>query len=799
MLSDTEIQRYMIFEHQLSLTAQEYITGVRSSDPSRMVGAHAKQNTSSWVPVNKMDGMTISTESRSAERCFLLLTKYDERILEVWDQPSFIKVTKTDRKGRAIKGSYTSDFLIIALDGPCAVEVKPEEEIKRLMEIYPNDWKEINGEYFYEPAVKAFQGIGLSHKVFVYKSSMRCKAVNLDMLLRSRFVASDLGDVNEYLEQAFNESFFWNLSELRDRLDLDSFIPLVKLIDSGKLFFDIDNELLSEPKNVVVVRSPSLLLEAKIFFNTKKITLTSNLNAISIFESPSEKYAEEVLERLTRIESGESSRSIRRWNEKIRNGLAQGLTKFQSLISKKYISGNRKTKLNKIIFNFLNEYLIAMHGTKKGLSKYRSYVSYRVFALDNHPHFDPVCWRTFYRHLSKIPADIIAFERGGKRAANAVSEPSDPENRLFKSDIPWKLAAIDHYLADIYLIFFSDDGVVHVMRPWVTAMIDICTSTVLAFSISFSNPSRKSVAKVIRACVREHGMLPAEIIVDRGSEFRSVYFASLLAHFEVIYSLRPAAHSRYGAEVEGFFGDFKRMWLTQREGNLADYKEARAMDGKLAPKNFAVLKPYDFYRELKAFCSWKDHRPRGIYSESAYDRFHRGQVDFPLFCIPIKYDENFLIATAVETDIYSIDFSRGLHIDEQYYWSPLLGDLRGKKSNTEVRKDPENPHLVYARVENRWVPCTTSHAIRYAKLDPVSQFCEGLTVSEAKIARKKVAEQADMQLVRIIREMDKITGLGNDITPVIDIEVNGSEEPTALSIFEKIKSSTIRKISSSEW
>jgi len=798
MLSDTEIQRYMMLEHQLSPTAQTYITQVRSTDPSRMVGVHAKRNVSSWVPSKKMGGITISTESRSAERCFSLLCEYDERILEFWDQPDLVKVERTDRNGRENKGSYTPDFLVLSIDGPCVVEVKPEDKIKKLMAIYPNDWEEVNGEYLYRPAVNAFEKIGLQHRVFAYKNSMRCKAINLDMLIRSRLIKSEEKEFNAALVNAFNESFFWNLFELRDRLDLRNFAPLLKLIDNGDLFFDLDNDLLSEPKGVIVVRKLSLLVEAKKFNEIKKLTLESSFDPVSIFELPSEKYAEEVVERLTRIESGESSRSVRRWNEKIRRGLAQGLTKFQSLVSKKYLSGRKGTQLNKSVYEYLHLYLVTVHAKKKGISKYRSYVNYKVLVEDMHS-FDPVCWRTFYRHLEKIPADVIAFGRGGKRAANAVAEPSDPENRLLKSDVPWKLAAIDHYLADIYLIFFSDDGVVHVMRPWVTAMVDTCTSTILAFSVGFSNPSRKSVAKVLRACVRDHGMLPAEIIVDRGSEFRSVYFASLLAHYGVIYSLRPAAHSRYGSEVEGFFGDFKRMWLSQREGNLADYKEARAVDGKLAPKKFAVLKPYDFYRELKTFCSWRDHKPRGIYSESPYDRQHRGQIDFPIFGVHIQYDENFLIATAVETETYKIDFSRGIHINDQYYWSPFLGDLRGKKSNTEVRPDPENPHLVYARVDNTWVSCTTSHATRFTKLDPVSQFCEGLTVSEAKTARKNVAEQADMALVRKIREMDKIAAYEDGATPVINIDVDVGEDAVEVSIFEKIKNSSVRKLTSGVW
>lgn len=797
MLSENEIQHYTVTEHRIPIAGRLYITQVRANEPSRLVGTYAKKNVSSWVPSRKMGGITISTESRSAERYFVLLCEYDERVLEYWDQTEPIVLAKTDRRGRGIRGSYTSDFLILTIDGPCLIEVKPEDEIQRLMSIYPADWKEVDGEYSYEPAVKGFGEFGLKHKVFAYKNSMRYKSVNLDMLIRSRKNEQEYpSNLNSALQNAFDESFFWNLFELRERLELSSFVVLLKLIDDGVLHVDLDNDLLSEPRGVVAVRKKSLLIEAKRFNENKKLTLECSLGPVNFAEFPNEKYANEVLVRLSRIESGENSRSVRRWKEKIRAGLTKGLTEFQSLISKKYLSGRRVPQLNKLVHESLDIYLTEKHGEAQGLSKYRSYIKYKVFAIDNHPDFTPASWRTFYRHLTQIPASVIAFQRGGRRAANAVEEPSDPEDRLLKSDVPWKLAAIDHYLADIFLIFFSDDGVVHVMRPWLTVMIDTCTGTVLAFSISFSNPSRKSIAKVMRACVREQGMLPSEIIVDRGADFRSVYFAALLSHYGVINSLRPSAHSRYGSEVEGLFGDFKRMWLSQRTGNLADYKEARSVDGKLAPKNFAVLKPYDFYREFKAFCDWRHHKPRGVHAESAFDRFNCGQTDFPIFGVRVEYDQNFLIATAVETSMYSIDFSRGIKVNEQYYWSPDLGKLRGKKSDTEVRNDPENPHVIYAMVDNKWVSCTSSHATRYATQDSISQFCEGLTIIEAKAARRAVAEQQDMELVRKIQEMDAIAEAGD--LAVFDVKVDADEESES-SIFDKIKSSKIRKITSEAW
>src|SRR5690606_40152799 len=103
--------------------------------------------------------------------------------------------------------------------------------------------------------------------------------------------------------------------------------------------------------------------------------------------------------------------------------------------------------------------------------------------------------------------------------ANAAPGPTGPEYRVQPAQVPWARCAIDPYLADIYVVVPSSDGCVYVERPWITAMIDLATTYVLAVTISFLSPSSKAVSKIIRECVRLHGKRPAEIIVDRGSEF----------------------------------------------------------------------------------------------------------------------------------------------------------------------------------------------------------------------------------------------------------------------------------------
>ncbi len=739
-----------------------------------MVGVRAKNNVCSWVVSEKMSH-SISTESRTAEKSFVILCEYDDSVLEIWDQPQPISVVRTNKRGRQQKGSYTPDFLVLTSQGPKVVEVKPVAVLERLIESQPDNWiKSANDEYSYLPARKAFSDIGLVHEVFCYSRDIRYRVANLELMLRSRSVGAVSPCLKHRLYKLFEESFSWSLYDLKNALALNCYTPLIQLIDQGEIFFDLDEELLSEPRGCFITSDLNLVGEAKTLRNSQKI-YKGGLSSTSITKFPSHSCAAKALGKLRKIESGAGAeRSIRRWKQQIRDGSSKGLTPFQSLIPRTYLSGNRVCRVNDVVVDFLQEYFVNTHGPSQGLSDYRSYIRYKDMAKENHPNFDPVSRRTFLKRLREIPASVIAKARQGRRGENAAADPSNPEERSLKAQLPWQAAAIDHYKADVYLVFYSNNGQIFVERPWITAMIDLCTGAVLAITLSFRDPSRNSCAKVIRECVRTHRRLPLEMIVDRGSDFRSVYFSALLAHYGVTLSLRPSAHSRYGGEVEGLFGEFKKMWLTQRPGNLADYEEARSVDGRLSPKQVAILKPYDFYKEIKSFSAWRDARPKGVHLESGEERFLVGQKEFPFVGISVDYDQDLMLATAVESKAYTVDFKRGIHIDDLYYYTPNIANIRGKKSKLEVRRDPENPYVVYALIDDLWEPCYSSQINSYTSLDQSAQFERGLVAIEGTNLRRKIREEFDVELSRMCREMDEVRVEGE--VPLISACATGMSE-----------------------
>lgn len=758
MLSELELLRYQNLTFKLSHHAKQYIHAARTSVPSRMVGTHASSNLVSWR-ISARTMRAVSLESRSAETAFFLLSEFDDNVIELWDQPDPIKIKRHDRNGKERSFSYTPDFLVLTKGGPCVVEVKTESNVGELVKKYPLDWiLGDDGEVVFTPAVREFNSMGLDYRVFVYKNKWRYRVANVELILQARCSDKDTDVALEDLEEALEAQCVWSLHSLRKHLGLGDYTTLVRLIDRGSLAADLDESLISEPEGFLVSKTHALLAAGKSLLDASKVSAYINSDRLHVTKIPTLRDAEVALKRLSAVEQGVKSRSARRWGLLAVEGRKKGLTTFQALIPKYYLSGNRSRKVPKEVDDFLVEYLLGPHAESPGLSRYRSYVKYRVLASELLPQYDPVSQRTFDKRLQHLPAEVIALQRGGRRAANAAADPTDPEYRVQRAQIPWERAAIDHYLADIYVVVHSSDGCVYVERPWITAMIDLATTYVLAVTISFLSPSSKAVSKIIRECVRLHGKLPAEIIVDRGSEFRSTFMASLMAHYGIVYTLRPASHPRFGAQVERLFGEFKDQWLSQRPGNLADYREARSVDGALSPRRRAVLFPAQVFSEVKEFCSWRNAKLVGGKVFAAADEFRRGCELYPFVAKPVPYNSEFMMMTAVDTKDYKVDPVRGIHVGDDWYYSPALSSVRGRKSAIQVRIDPENPHVIYACVKNEWAACFTTGSTTYGGKTGAQQLGEGLVRLEAAALRRKIRTIDDENLCRIIRSYSSDIG-----------------------------------------
>lgn len=797
MLCENQFRRYCLYEHKLARRAESYLRETRESEPSRVVGERAKNSVCSWVVSKKM-GRSISTESKTAERAFVTLSEYDPTVFEYWDQPPPIKVRRVDKNGVIRIGTHTPDFVILSRSGPQVIEVKPLDIIRSLIDRQPENWiRTTDNDYQYLPAQNAFRDIGLEHSVFAYSDQMRFRVANYDLLLQARAAPDFDPSLPERLAVVLEEAFCWTLLELRQRLAVSSYTPLLQLIDQQLIVMDLERDSLAKPEACYVASTEELLKQGQELRRKNQIFRDASSRSIGMERVPRESDAKAALNKLSRLSLEDAPvRTLRRWRQLIDAGYESGLSAFQSLLPKHYRQGNRSSKISGSCDSFLREFLTTTFANTQGLSKYRGYAMYVESALSSDVPVEYVSRTTFAQRLKELPLGIIEGGRQGKRGERSAAAAVDPLKRGLKPALPWQVCAIDHYKADVFLVCHSDKDRVFVARPWISGMIDIATGKVVALTVSLRDPSKIVCAKIIRECVRQHQRLPTEIIVDRGSDFQSVFFSSLLAHYGITLSFRPAAHPRFGGEIEGLFGEFKKQWLTQRPGNLADYKEARAVDGAKAPPKSAILRPYDLYRELQAYAAWRDARPRSVGLNSSCEMFESGQDDFPFLGLKIEDDPEFRLATAVETKSYTVDFRRGIHIGDLWYFSPLIGDVKGKKSKLEVRCDPENPHLIHALINECWEPCFSSHINAFSAFDAASQFEQGLVAIDGHNYRRQIKETCDVELARLINEMDIIRNEGKvPLVPIAEAVVEDTQD----QLVSKLDLANIRAISVGAW
>lgn len=694
-------------------------------------------------------GWTISVESRTAERAFLYLCEYDDEVLEIWDQPEPVKVKVVNKKGKHQSVYYTPDFLILTTNGPLVVEVKTESKLKSFIGSHNPNWEENEGYYSYNPGKQAFGELGLNLSVFYPSETTAILVANIQLLLEARktFVEPVL---EHKLDSLFKRKSLMAIEALRIELGVDSIAPILKMIDSKELHAKLNTQLLSNTESSVVSRNPNALalLESETKIGNRENFLESNT-----IEFPSERELEQGLLRMERLENGESSRSTQRWNRLLKTKEDPLQSDLITLCPKLHKRGNRKPKIPSVVADYLKQFVQSEVPNLLGLSVSRAHVIYLSKAREVHPNQSGVTLPTFTKWLEKEDAEIRALARGGKRLAAHYSAPTNPESRYIKQEVPWLSASIDHYLADIFIVFHSVGDIAYVARPWVTAIIDNYSKEILATTFSFRRPSRMACAKVIRESVRKHKKLPCELIVDHGSDFKSVYFKSLLANYGVTLTNRPTSNSRYGGEIERFFGQCLSEWLCMRPGNTVGHEEARKVDGKKAASNLAVMSPSQFSKELAVYCQWKMSKPLAQEVVLLPNALLKKKKDFSFIGKKVDYNKEFILVSAVDSKRYRVDPQRGIHIGAFYYYSEKL-KLHDVRKRIEVRLDPENPYLVFAMINGVWEACYHSKINSYLSLSQYEQFEKGLVLLEAKHLIKKLQLEADVKLASLISQLE---------------------------------------------
>jgi len=247
-------------------------------------------------------------------------------------------------------------------------------------------------------------------------------------------------------------------------------------------------------------------------------------------------------------------------------------------------------------------------------------------------------------------------------------------------------------------------------KPWATLLTDAYSRRMLACYVTYDPPSYRSAMMAFRQCVQRHQRLPQELVVDRGAEFGSVYFETLLTRYFVTKKERPGGQPRAGSVIERLFGTTTTELLHQLLGNTQATKHPRQMTREVDPRRLAVWPLARFSARLCEFAyevyDQMDHPALG---QSPREAFAQGiQLAGMRTHRLLAYSEDFLVLTCptTRTGVASVDTSRGILVNGLRYWNPRMRSPQLAGKSVPVRYEPFDMSVAYAFLEGQWLRCT---------------------------------------------------------------------------------------------
>ena len=786
----------------LSEDAKQYIHQA-SQGLARDVGGSSFPSLVCQPPSSKM-GTVVNCESRTVEAAYAARLEFDANVVGYYEQPPMVECVRHAKSGAARRVAYYPDFLVLKPEEAIVVQTKDDAHLRQKCAATPADWiRQSDGDYVDLPARTAFEAIGLRHIVVSDVQLPKIETTNLKTLLRVRERAIAIPDGVRRACAAFaSRNGVVSLEQILQELQSDNTEPVYALLLDGSLHTDLARTLLTQRESCLISADRQLLRQDVYAMwvarhCAKSIVSASDTGAsASQQQVPCEKHLLRALRNMRRLQSGEHSRSARRWRHRLRSACKKGVSEIEALVPAWHQSGNTARKRRPEVLHFCDEYIRTgwtSHASPSPSALYRSYLD---AANERHPKHGPVSVVTFRNRLRAL-APSLARQRGGTRAANAAASPSAVEDRAVKAQRPFEVALCDHYDVDLYCVVRTANGVQYVARPILTVLRDACTGAILTACPSLLPPSRRTCAVMLRMCLRRHGRLPESLVVDRGAEFQSVYFSGLMAHCGIELILRPSGHGRFGAEVERSFGEYKEFWLAARPGNFVRLRNDRAVSRDFKAHARAELTFEQFAKELARYVDWFNDRCPNTATCSPQAKLEDLLVSFPFSGIVVPDDEVFRIASAVDGGVYRVERARGLHIGDYHYWADELIRVGGRKRSVEVRLDPEDPYLVYALVEGRWVPCLTTDVVTHNSVkDPVQKLARSILVFESKDARRTAKHDAEVALGRHIRECEEAESAEK---AKVRVARKPSTEGSMPDLFESVRQESIEPLPTSGW
>jgi putative transposase len=421
----------------------------------------------------------------------------------------------------------------------------------------------------------------------------------------------------------------------------------------------------------------------------------------------------DVIERIDRGETlpaelTYSDRSIRRWRERIREGLAQGMSPVEALIDDGDLKGFHGTHIDPKFSEKLNAWI--RKALEDKLAKSIRAMYFDIEKLAKNAGYTMIAKSSFYERVAKAQTiDAIRQAQGHKKAY-----PLAPAFWMLERTTPvhceraLELVHFDSTLLDIELRSSISGEVLG--RPWLSIAVCAHTRRVVGMYLSFRPPSHVSSMMLLADIVKRFGRLPDAIIHDWGSEFKSKDFKYALTALYIKRYVRAKSAPRFGAILERLFGIVTRELIDNIAGNTKLRKNVRQVSPQADPTTHSGLWLADLYEGLEQyFFSEYDTRKHPTTLREPRAMFDASVITYGMAPHRMRrYDEilSILMPTAKGRP-RAIDPARGIYVNYRYYGHPLLTDLSLKGESVIVKPIPFDPGSVLAFMKGHWVVCRT--------------------------------------------------------------------------------------------
>ncbi|MGY0800135.1 hypothetical protein ACW7G0_13920 [Lysobacter sp. A286] len=734
----------------------EYVEHALTADPSRFVGRNSIFSVSGAYASDRFPHLT-EYESGSCEKLFVLEAVLERRVLDLRAQPPPIIQVITDKRGRKRAVEATPDYLVFGLNSIALVECKRKKQLEELVGRSP-DWMQIDsGEYIHSPALEAASKFGIDFKVYCPDHLPMAYRANLQLLarlpredllanypgtlrlIRKRLAARPHtvlelcsayeGVTGAWLYQAIWQEELFGLLK-HQHLGIDFVIYGTKAeADKRTLHLDC----------AVPVLEPGPLHLRLLRASSKELELAAA--AQQRFDQRRERKA---LMNATDYRDAHNLRIAK----------AEQAPRMAAFLRKLGDRGGKGNPVPPRVRDETRNHAISYLSKGVHPAKTKIYADFQI-------HMEalglPVPSRETHRQIlnREVGAEKAAFLAGGKRAMHAVRARTDGANANPSLKVGGLRVHIDGVYGDIKS---KKNHESEFERPIFYPLVDDASGYILGRGVKVGRSGSIAVLMAYRDCYLRHGILPAQVVFDWGSEFVNRAIRETSGFFGVGYEQRPPGAPRFGAMGEMFNAQIS-SFLQSLSGGMYFDKLGRSADAKrksIATASMSIEQIVD-RADQWMFEVW-NRSPIGANSKTPEQLWQESLACFPEAVVQVKDCLLSRYFTSLPVKAKRVSASRGFRYGGSSFASEQLPSLLGRGERpVNPRLDCSDPSTLHVMTEAGPLSLRSLDYQRCQGLSEVQRLADMRRIYFARSIATANQEARNIKEARIRREIDAVS------------------------------------------